>query len=214
MSAGISVIGIITSAFGILKEKPIRLWGLSLMSSLLMFLIGIFAILPIISIPVTLVLSVGMASVFLDGYRGKEVDSNQLFTGFKSFWKTAGGMGWMFLWMIIWSGVPIANIIKIYSYRFVPYILLENDADVTATDALKLSMSMTKGYRGKMFLTDLLVSVVIMILAGLITFAMSTGIMVLAVLLVIVYMVVLIFVPLIVGLIGAAYFDEINKIYK
>ena len=182
------------------------------MASLLGILVQFFAILPIITIPVVLVLSVGMASVYLDGYRGKDVDSNQLFMGFKNFWKTAGGMGWMFLWTIIWSAIPIANIIKVYSYRFVPYILLANDAAVSGADALKLSMKMTKGYRGKMFLTDLLVAVVIMIVAGLTVLCIKVP--VLNVVLVIVYLVILVFVPLVIGLIGAAFYEEISKTYE
>ena len=203
------MVGILKSALAVLKEKPIRLWGLSLMASLLTSLICLFAVLPIISIPITLVLSVGMTSVYLDGYKGKEVDSNQLFSGFKNFWKIAGGMGWMLLWMIIWSPVPVVNIIKIYSYRFVPYILLESDSEVTAADALNLSMKMTKGYRAKMFLADLCISAVVMIIAGLLFLVIK--IPVLNVLIGLVYVAVMIFVPLSLGIISAAFYDSIEK---
>jgi uncharacterized membrane protein len=48
----------------------------------------------------------------------------------------------------------IPAIVKGYSYRMVPYILADCP-NVTATEALKLSMRMTKGHRMKLFVLDL-----------------------------------------------------------
>lgn len=79
-------------AFNVLSKMPFKLWGLSLLSSLLTILVLVFGVLPIVIVPVIAVLSAGMAAVYLDGFNGKEVYSDQLFKGFKDFWRTAGGM--------------------------------------------------------------------------------------------------------------------------
>lgn len=81
-------------AFNVLSKMPFKLWGLSLLSSLLTILVLVFGVLPIVIVPVIAVLSAGMAAVYLDGFNGKEVYSDQLFKGFKDFWRTAGGMCW------------------------------------------------------------------------------------------------------------------------
>lgn len=86
-------------AFNVLSKMPFKLWGLSLLSSLLTILVLVFGVLPIVIVPVIAVLSAGMAAVYLDGFNGKEVYSDQLFKGFKDFWRTAGGMCWKKLWI-------------------------------------------------------------------------------------------------------------------
>lgn len=88
-------------AFNVLSKMPFKLWGLSLLSSLLTILVLVFGVLPIVIVPVIAVLSAGMAAVYLDGFNGKEVYSYQLFKGFKDFWRTAGGMCWKKLWIFI-----------------------------------------------------------------------------------------------------------------
>lgn len=146
-------------SLNILKSMPLRLWGLSLLSGLLTILILIFGVLPIITIPVIAVLTAGMAMVYLDGYKGKEVYSDQLFAGFKNFTHVAGGMCWQLLWVLIWMLIPIAGIvlavIKSLEYAFTPYILLD-EPSVSATEALRKSMQDTKGYKWKMFLATML----------------------------------------------------------
>lgn len=147
------------SALNTLKEKPVRLWGISLLSSLITILILVFGILPIITIPVTLTLSAGMSVIYLNGFKGREVNSEQLFSGFKNFAHVAGGMCWKKLWILIWALVPIAGIafavIKSLSYAFVPYILIERP-EISATEALKYSMKKTNGLKLKMFIAWIL----------------------------------------------------------
>ena len=145
-------------AFNVLSKMPFKLWGLSLLSSLLTILVLVFGVLPIVIVPVIAVLSAGMAAVYLDGFNGKEVYSDQLFKGFKDFWRTAGGMCWKKLWIFIWFLVPIAGpfiaISKYYAYSFTPYILNE-EKSVNATAALRKSMQDTNGYKLQMFCADL-----------------------------------------------------------
>ncbi len=159
------VIDAYKTAFRVLLKKPLVLWGLSLMCGLLTFLINSFGVLlPIISIPITLTLSAGMSLIYLDGLKGKEVNSDQLFAGFKKFAHVAGGMAWMSLWVLIWSLIPfvgiITGLVKAYSYAFVPYILM-TCPDISATEALRISMRTTNGKKLNMFLADLLFGVAI-----------------------------------------------------
>lgn len=140
-------------------SKPLRLWGLSLLNTLLAVLILIFGILPIITIPVILTLSAGMAAIYLDGYHGRQVSSEQLFSGFKNFPHVAGGMCWKKLWIFIWLLIPVVGIvfavIKMTAYTFVPFILIDKP-DVSATEAIKLSMEKTNGHKLKIFIAWLL----------------------------------------------------------
>lgn len=70
-----------------------------------------------------------------------------------------GGMAWMSLWIFLWSLIPVVGIvfgvIRMYEYRFVPYILMTRD-DVKPTDALRVSREQTMGYKGKMFWADVI----------------------------------------------------------
>ena len=69
----------------------------------------------------------------------------------------------MQLWIFLWSLIPIVGIvfgiIRMYEYRFVPYILMTRD-DVKPTDAIKISKQETMGYKGKMFGADILLGAV------------------------------------------------------
>ncbi len=147
-------------ALAVIAKKPIMLWGLSLLSVIITFFATIFTT-PIFCIGflVSILVNCGMAKVYIDGLCGKEVNSDQLFAAFNgSCLRVVGGMLWRTLWIFIWMLVPIVGpivaIVKSYSYSFVPYILMTKP-EVTATQALRLSMQMTRGRKGSMFLADL-----------------------------------------------------------
>ena len=200
-----------SKSFGFLFKKPVLLWGLSMLFTLLTLLAMLFGVVPIIWLPIVLVLELGMANIFLSGYRGKEISSAQLFEGFsKKFFRNAGGMGWRSLWLLLWALIPIAgffiSIIKFYSYRFVPYIMLANP-DMPATEALKKSMAQTNGYKGKMFLADLIIAGVVIVLTVIFYFAMLIP-FVGVVLFAIYYLVLVALLPLIVGTLEAVYYDK------
>ena len=203
-----------SKSFGFLFKKPILLWGLSLLCTLMTFLAIVFGVMPIVWLPIVLVLELGMANIFLRGYRGQEISSTQLFEGFnKKFFRNAGGMGWKSLWVLIWALIPIAGIFiaisKFYSYRFVPYIML-SEPDISATEALKKSIAQTKGHRGKMFVADLLIILAFLVLTAIIFFAMRIPFLGTA-LFVIYYLFSIAFLPLIAGTLSAVYYDKITK---
>lgn len=207
------------SAWGVITRKPLVLWGLSLLSVFITSIASIFTIgIPALGIAITFLISCGMAKVYLDGLDGKEVYADQMFAGFsKNCFRIAGGMAWQTLWIVLWALIPIVGpiiaIVKAYSYRFVPYILISKP-EVTATQALKLSMKETKGLKGQMFLADLcFVASVFVICLGL---ALLSAIPVLGVLFALIYAIVLIliiaFSSIFVGL-YQAYFYAYGKDY-
>ncbi len=182
-------------AFAVITKKPLRLWGLSLLSVIISTAASLLTIgMPLVGTAFGMVLAAGMSKVYLDGLDGKQVYSDQLFYGFRSgkaFFRTAGGLAWQQLWGIIWGVVAVAAAIivalvftiipfvggilgilagvivlfagialcyvKGYAYSFVPYILMTQD--VTATEALRISMKMTKGKKLQLWLADLVYGV-------------------------------------------------------
>ena len=88
-------------------------------------------------------------------YTRETASVGALFSGLKvNFWRKLGGLLWMSLFAALWSMIPIVGIIKGLSYSLTPYILA-TCPNVKAREALKLSMRMTKGYKGELFVLGL-----------------------------------------------------------
>ncbi len=207
-------------SFSVLASKPLRLWGISLLSIFLSMAAHIlFGVIPGAAIAIGLLLETSMTLIYLNGFLGQEVKTLQLFDCFRS-WRTIGrvlgGMAWMLMWVLLWSLIPVAGIvfgvIKFYSYRLTPYILMK-EPEVKATEAYKLSEQRTMGYKGKMFWADVL-PVLAYIAAVLILSAFSAipylgwlFALVLAVLVV----AFAVFLPLFLGLVQSAFYVEIQK---
>ena len=202
-------------ALDVILKKPIMLWGLSLLSAIITGLLSVVtAPIFILGTAISVLVSCGMVKVYLDGLKGKEVNSDQLFAAFnKNALRVIGAMAWMGLWIVIWAMVPIAGpvlaVIKAYSYRFVPYIVMTKP-DVTATQALRLSMDMTKGKKGQMFLADLcfyggifVVSLVLGLFAAIPFIGILFGLV-----LFVFYVAVALFSNIFVGLYSAAFYDD------
>lgn len=207
------IINIYRDAWRTMMKRPVKLWGLSLLSVLLCSLIALFGVnIPIVTIPVTAVITAGMSVMFLDGYRGREVSSEQLFDGFKNFKHTAGGMCWKILWIFIWSLIPAAGIVlgivKSIAYLFTPYILLEQP-NISATEALRESIRRTKGIKGQIFVAVLLPVVAFALVFT--VFALLAFIPVIgsffATIDAIITIVYLLFIRLFLGLVTAGFYD-------
>lgn len=97
-------------------------------------------------------LTVGLSYFSLSIYRGKPSSIEGIFTeGFSNYGRKLGGILWMELFIFLWSLLfVIPGIIKAIAYSLTPYILADCP-EVTATEALKLSMRMTQGYKGDIF---------------------------------------------------------------
>ena len=202
--------------FEVLAKKPIKLWGLSLLGVLLTGLASALCVLPIITIPVTALLGMGLSYVLLSAYYGKEVRSDDLFFGFKKFMRNAGGLCWEKLWIFIWGLIPIVGIvfaiIKKYTYKFNRYILME-DNEISAGDALRKSEAMTDGIKGKMFLTDLIINVapwIVVLILSLLGMIPIIGVL-FYIVLVLFLLVYFAFKPLVSGLATTVFYDEVKN---
>ena len=88
-------------------------------------------------------------------WQGKKKD--KLFTGFEGdlFGRSIASMLWMFLFTMLWSLLfYIPGIIKALSYSMTPFIVSDSQ-NITGKQALQLSMKLTKGYKGKLFVFGL-----------------------------------------------------------
>lgn len=109
--------------------------------------------------------SFGIASVILAGplavalgwsmlclYRGVACGvGDALNRSFDNVGRKIGGYLWMQLWVFLWSLVfIIPGIVKALSYAMTPYILADMP-NVSAKDALRLSMRMMDGHKGELF---------------------------------------------------------------
>ena len=89
-------------------------------------------------------------------YNGWDTSVGDMFRrGFDDYGRNLGGMLWMYLFIFLWSLLlVIPGIVKSYAYFAAPYILSEFPG-VKPTDAIKLSMRMTDGYKAELFVLDL-----------------------------------------------------------
>ncbi|OQB24538.1 MAG: hypothetical protein BWY11_01025 [Firmicutes bacterium ADurb.Bin182] len=137
------------------KSKFHDLYGINVGAYLLYFLIaaaasgitlglGFFFIMP----PITVGYSLFALRVYKDG----QVDIGSMFNrAFDDYWRNVGGILWMELFTFLWSLLfIIPGIIKRLAYFMTPYILADSK-NVKPTEAIKLSMRMTKGYKGEIF---------------------------------------------------------------
>lgn len=100
------------------------------------------------------VVSAGLGMFFLRVYRGEKPEIQSMFDGFRNYGHVLGGVCWQYLWTVLWAFVPVYGIIKIISYSMTPYILMDQP-EVGAKDALKVSMAMTEGHKGEIFVLEL-----------------------------------------------------------
>lgn len=207
-------------AFTVLSRRPWKLWGLSLLAVLLVFLANaLFGIIPGVGIALTFLFDAALVIVFLRGYLGEELHTVQLFDCFKD-WKTIKrvlcGMGYMYLWVFLWSLIPVVGIvfgiIRAYEYRLTPYILVM-EPDVPAAEAYKVSKQRTEGFKAKMFWADLLW--VLIVCAAFLVLALLASIryvgIVFAIAAFLLYLAWILFGTLFAGLIQAAFYVEIQR---
>ena len=212
---------IYTRALEVLMKKPLKLWGLSLLSIFLIStLSGLCGIaIPVLGIAVGCLISTAMTMIFLKGYRGEESNTLDLFAYFKD-WATAKrillGLGWTYLWITLWALIPfigpIIAIVRIYEYRLVPYILVF-EPEVPITEARKISSKRTMGYKLQMWLADFVYALIVGI--ALFVLAMFSVIPVLGLIFILAAFVLevlfMVLAPLFAGLVKAAFYEEITK---
>ena len=216
----VSIKAIYSRAFAVIRKKPLQLWGISLLCILLTGVAyTLCGVIPVLALAIDVLLETAMVIIFLRGYRGEEIAVTQLFDTFRD-WKTIKrvlcGMGWQMLWVFLWSLIPVVGpvfgVIRMYEYRFTPYILMF-EPEVPVTEAIKLSKQKTNGFKGKMFGADILYGVgvtVVCILLALLSRIPYIGIL-FALVLVVFAIAAAVFGPLFLGLVQAAFYEEVNN---
>lgn len=204
----------------VLKKKPFKLLGISLLAQLLIILAAsLFCGIPAASLVIGWLIETALALIFLKGYEGGEVDCDMLFDCCRD-WNTVkrvlGGCGWSALWILIWGLIPIVgpvfSVIRAYEYRLVPYILMR-EPEVSIKESRLVSRDRTEGFKGKMFLADILwviaviiAAIILLLLAQIpiigVLFGFACFVLVVALIL---------FSGLIYGLIKASFYVEIEK---
>lgn len=133
-------------------------------------LAAIFAGVAFISVITLIALAIGFAwQIFLGGpieagmsryFLEARLDRSEFVNLFYSFRKgryisTVKAMAWRLLFTFLWTLLfIIPGIIKGYAYCMVPYIMADNPA-MDYKRALQLSMAMTDGEKGEIFILDL-----------------------------------------------------------
>ena len=103
-------------------------------------------------------LTVGYAFFSRKIYQGETGDIGEMLTtAFADYGKTLVGILWMYLFTVLWTLLfIIPGIVKAIAYSMTPYILSDPDLeDIEAKDALRVSMKMTDGYKGEIFVMAL-----------------------------------------------------------
>lgn len=203
--------------WSVLKNKPVKLWGLSLLFAVLSGLTVILGVVPLLTIALALLLEQGMRQVYLRGYRGEEAETEQVFSAFRTGWqRRLGSMAWAELIAFLWGLIPIVGVIfsgiRSYENRFVPYII-ESRPELSFTEVRKLSKEQTSGWKGMMFLADLIPLVICAALALLLSlFGLIPLIgLLFRLALVVLMLACAVFLPLLLGLINAACYEEITS---
>ena len=201
-------------------KRPLRLWGITLLSSVLLVVVHIgFIGIPAVGFCALLLLEASMSMIYLNSYRtGLEPKTSYLLAAFSKdrIWRVLGGMAWMYLWIFLWFLIPVVGFvfaaIRAYEYRFVPYILMTRD-DVRPTEAIKVSKAETMGYKGKLFGADLLLEgayFVVILLLSLLSKIPYVGI-VFTILRIVLTVVFGVLAPLFLGILHAAFYVDIQN---
>ncbi|MCR5500477.1 MAG: DUF975 family protein [Acetatifactor sp.] len=102
------------------------------------------------------VVLVGRNRFVMENRFSKEVPMRRIFAPFhkKTLWNVIKVMFLYKLSIALWSLTVIGGFYKYYQYAAVPYLIAENPG-IRWKEAKQLSVQMTKGYKWKMFLTQL-----------------------------------------------------------
>jgi len=129
-------------------------------SVLIIILIVVFVISMIFSIVYTFLVinpfQVGSMKYFISA-RKESGDLSDMIFSFKKgrYAASVKAMAWKFLFENLWSLLfVVPGIVKGYAYSMVPYLMADNP-ELDYKSALKLSMHMTDGQKGRIFVLDL-----------------------------------------------------------
>lgn len=114
-------------------------------------MVGAGTIIPGLGALLATPITVGMMFAFLKIWRDGDGQVNDIFSKLSDYGRMLGGILWMELWIFIWSLLfVIPGLIKALAYSLTPLILVDCP-NVPATEAIRLSMRITNGHKGKIF---------------------------------------------------------------
>ncbi|MBN1531574.1 MAG: DUF975 family protein [Spirochaetes bacterium] len=109
----------------------------------------------IASLFITAPMYMGLSITYIALVKHDTLQVGNLFGGFKIYGKSLGMYLWMLLWIFLWALLfVVPGIIKALSYSQCIYIIADNPK-VKVTDALRISMKMTDGYKWDIFVMGL-----------------------------------------------------------
>lgn len=207
---------IYSKVLSVLRNRPAKVWGVTLFYGLIASLASLLGVLPIITIPVAYVLSTTLSMALLEKYRnGTDPKCKDAFVNFtkERFLHIAGANAYAELWVFIWCLIPVIGpvfaIIRSYEYAFVPFLSVE-EPDIRATEVKDRSAQMTNGYKGKMFLADLIVVGIFMVVSMLLMFLASRVAGFFAFLYLLWLLAFCLIGPLFMGMVHAAFYEEVS----
>ena len=101
------------------------------------------------------VLTVGYCRFFLENSKYHKTRIGRIIYPFRTnYLKVFCAMARKTLYQFLWNFTIIGGIIKLYSYKLVPYIIAE-DNNISSKEAIDLSKNLMNGYKFKAFLFDL-----------------------------------------------------------
>lgn len=126
----------------LLSARSVSAFGLGSVLGLVQFLIGG-------------VIELGFAVFLLKQHNREALDFQDLFSQFHRFGQGFAQKFLRGLYVALWSLLfVIPGIIKSYAYAMTPFIMAENP-DMSANDAITLSVQLMDGHKGDLFLLDL-----------------------------------------------------------
>ncbi|AEE16084.1 DUF975 family protein [Treponema brennaborense] len=113
-------------------------------------------ILNILAVIISGILLIAETAYFLQFIRNPSDAPFNTFLEALNKWKEGIlGMLWFVLWVWLWALLfLIPGIVKAFAYSQMFFIIAENPG-ITVRKAMKMSMAMTKGYKGDLFVLDL-----------------------------------------------------------
>lgn len=138
------------------KQSLTGKWGIAIGTIIISALIlGVSAYIPLASIVLSGIFSVGLAIVMLEIVRNWEVQFTDMFKGFNNFGTNCIAGILVSVFTALWSLLfVIPGIIKAYSYSMTFYILADHP-EMSAKDAIKTSQVMMNGHKMDLFILEL-----------------------------------------------------------
>ncbi|MBP5655450.1 MAG: hypothetical protein J6X33_08040 [Clostridiales bacterium] len=142
--------------FGILQGVNTLIFKDRIANSVVIFLATLALF--FITIFVKNIFTVGMCRYFSEHRLYRDTKADRILFVYR-YGKTLNVAKVMFLrsmFQVFWAFTIVGGIIKYYEYSMIPYILAENPT-TSYKDAFRLSKEMTKGYKKRMFLYDIVI---------------------------------------------------------